>query len=883
LRAARLFLFITLAVGRVAAAAAPLLYHRAAFESPASGAPDDLLLLAGYGFAAGDTVVYRAVRNTAEHLPSPADVPTDSTAESGVAPIVGAADLPYSLTVKLPQVLRDAQSYSLWVRNARGEWSEPVTINDARPLWSSPSQVFTSGMPASLPREIKIVGRNLQPAPGHSTQVRLIGPQEVRGRSITDVESPALGQYVARVRLPGHLAPGTYRVQVSRDDASWIELAGQSLQVLPDPPALAEFSVSDARFGGCRPDVGVDTTPCIVRAVEAAQKAGGGVVDFGPGTWDLIDARQPGLVAGEGIVVPAGVGLRGAGSSLTHLQRHAQWNSPAPAAAFTFAGHTVVTGFTFRDLQIYHADDRAGPFLQLGENWQRVASAPGAAAGAARGPGGNAIVSDVTITGNVFDKPMVGIGSGGLPIERLFITYNVFGAYGAALELGGDQFNMVYEYRLDDAVIDHNVFKPGSKLDLIHKTGTIASELGAGRRVDFSGNTADGASTDYLYSADDPRGWRAGFFWNMDNDVEEVLIAQNTATCTGDKIGDGEAIALDNNHNTFAFKSAPTAVRATAATVVVAEALATRQNDRAVPIASYYVGHWVQIVSGPGLGQARRIVDYSTAPATQQTTFRVAPDWDVVPAPGRTRIAVGREFWQLYVLDNHIDNRRPLCRKSNRSRRAAGQIVLWAQSADSVIAGNQQYDSDGIFLQQNYIVPEHPCAGCTMQGFFQSFVEVRANTVDGKYDWASDCSTSGIVAGVAAAPWGDSAPPTVGFGISISHNRIRHADAKDGGAVGQLNSWYAGPVPHRWPLSDGMLIHHNSISDIDGPSALPHCGPGHARIGITFPDSASAWHTVLYANSCKNVTVPVGRGGVGKTTICPSSVQDSCECQAPAK
>ncbi len=36
-------------------AAAPQLYHQAAYESPVRGDPDDLLLLAGYGFEADDT------------------------------------------------------------------------------------------------------------------------------------------------------------------------------------------------------------------------------------------------------------------------------------------------------------------------------------------------------------------------------------------------------------------------------------------------------------------------------------------------------------------------------------------------------------------------------------------------------------------------------------------------------------------------------------------------------------------------------------------------------------------------------------------------------------------------------------------------------------
>ena len=870
---ARFLALFSLLMGAGVMAAAPQLYRQAAYESPVRGDPDDLLLLAGYGFAADDIVVYRAIADTAGAPAVPRYVPERSGPDIGLAPIVSAADVPYSLTIKLPQTMRPNQAYALWVRTSRGEWSDAVKINDARPLWFSPSYVYASQTPGFLPRELKIVGRNLQSNSRDSTQIRLIGPQKFTGPALSDVRSSeALNPYAARVRLPAQLAPGLYRVQLSRDGAGWVEVRDQTFEVLPDPRPAPEFSVSDPQFGGCRADDGADDTLCILRAIDAAARAGGGAVTFAPGTWDLIDSTQEGLVSGEGIVVPAGVKLRGAGSALTRLHRHPQWNVHRATAAFTLIGHTVVTGFTFRDLQVYQPADHAGPFLQVGEDWQLVANSRVSADAAA--------VSDVTISRNLFDKPEVAIASGGLPIKRMVITYNIFGAYGSALELSGDQFNVIYKYRLEDAVIDYNVFKPGSKLDLIQKTGTLASELGAGHRVDFSGNTADGTATDYLYAPEDAKGWRAAFFWNPNNNVEEVLVSQNSATCTGDKIGDGEAIAFDNNTNTFGFATAPTVLQASADSIGVSEPLAARQHHLEVPMADYYVGHWVQIVSGPGLGQARKITGYSTDSITHVTTFRVAPDWDVVPIPGQTRMTIGREYWQVYVVDNYIDNRQPLCQKSNRTRNAAGSIIFWAQSADSVIAGNRQYDSDGIFVQQNYVTPEHPCADCTMEGYFHSFLDIRDNLVDGEYDWATDCSASGIIAGVAAAPWEDGAPPTVGFGVSISHNTIRRADGLYGGAVGQVSSWWGGPKPNRWPLSDNMLIHHNSMAQIDGPRALPICGKSRPRIGIAFPDAGIAWRTVIYANSCHGVSMPLGGGGVDVVKVCPSSAADSCECPA---
>jgi hypothetical protein len=318
---------------------------------------------------------------------------------------------------------------------------------------------------------------------------------------------------------------------------------------------------------------------------------------------------------------------------------------------------------------------------------------------------------------------------------------------------------------------------------------------------------------------------------------------------------------------------------AASSSIVVSAPLITRQNSKDVPLASYYAGHWIQIASGPGLGQVRKIIGYTVDPKTEMTTFKISPQWDVQPVPGKTRVAVGREFWQVYTIDNEIDHRQPLCLKSNRSRHHGGGIVLWAQSADSVIEGNRQFDSDGILLQQIYDLPKRPCQDCNMSSFFQYFIDISENTIDGAYDWDTDCGSSGITAGMGAAPWDDPTPPTVDYGITIAHNVVRRADAAQGGAIAQSSSWYPGPAPNRWPLSDNMLIHHNSIQDVDGPPARGKCSKGKQRIGINFPQPDIAWRTVLYANSCENVAHRVGtQTGVETIRICSSGTASSCEC-----
>src|SRR5262249_55255779 len=160
----------------------------------------------------------------------------------------------------------------------------------------------------------KVVGRNLQPDPNGcgTTQVRLTGIYTGTTYTLTanktgnDRDRTAtLERYVAAVNLPDAMAIDQYSIQVSRDGVSWVPMLGngqsapQTLTVNADPappdPATP-YSVSDPRFAdpttgqACQPNDDVDDTACIVLAVRAAQKSGGGTVKFDPGTWLMNDA-----------------------------------------------------------------------------------------------------------------------------------------------------------------------------------------------------------------------------------------------------------------------------------------------------------------------------------------------------------------------------------------------------------------------------------------------------------------------------------------------------------------------------------------------------------------------------------------------------------------
>jgi hypothetical protein len=894
--------------------AAPTIYSSAAYQSPVRADPDDLLLLPGYGFAWGDTVVYHALADTTTSPRPPPSIPLTSTAESGVADVVSAVDAPYSLTIHLPVVLRANQSYAIWVVSPEGEWSNGVKINDARPLWITPDEVYSRAGAVSLPRQIKVVGRNLQPATG-STQIRLSNP----GRTYTlkATNGSTIDRYVAAAALPRAMAAGIYSVEVSRDGTSWVPLinrgraAEQRLRVLPDPATPAPFPVGSYTFGACDPgdahclsvhsacraDAAGDETLCITAAIRAASAAGGGEVVFGPGEWKTFGPGiwPPGStlsnkgVSLDGILVPEGVSLRGAGSESTTLIRGAAWDLVIPS--FALQGYNTVAGFTFHDERRYLAGEHGSPLLSLGVRWDRAHLYP------ITDP---ARVSHVVISDNTFDRPYIAIGNGGLAIDHLYVTNNVIGAFITGLFWEGSLSNPTYRYEFTDSIVAFNTFHPGSYMDIRTGSGTLATGLSGGTRIDFSNNVADGASTRFLYDPTrDAKGWRAAFFWAMHDNVEMMLVSDNKATCTGDKDGDGEAIGYDNNHNRPGFASIIRPVlsssnpSAGASTVTVPGSLSEKQagyggSVSVGSVTDYYVGDWLQVVQGPGIGQARKISAISTGSGArgQTVTFTVSPAFDVLPQPN-SLVTDGRLFWQIYTIGNEIDQRTPLCLKSNRTRRAGGLITQYAQTSDAVIERNRQFDTSGILIAQQF-EPVDAEAGVASPGaFMQSFTEVRDNLVSGTYD-AGDVSPqaeSGIAISFAATPH-TAPPPVLSYGLAISHNTVMRVGASKGG-ISLNQGWYTGPHSQvlagttPWKIADATLVFKNRLTEFGLP------GSTRSGIGISVGSRAAPieWRTVLYGNACEGAarpSQPLIDWGTQTVRYCPAAQRDSCECADPA-
>lgn len=830
----------------IAHAAPPQVYKATFHQSPVRGDPNDLLLIAGWGFTSSDVVVYKRVINTTVPQVHPANVPFFSTSNLGVAPVMSYGDVPRSLTVRLPNVITQGRSYALWVRNLANEWSEPVLINDARPLWISPNVFYQTQTPAGLPRQLKVIGRNLHPYPANTkSRVRLVGPTTKTLLSVTTGSDP-IDEYVLRVNIPATppetLPVGTYQVFVRRDAVSWEPLADQTLEILPDPPVPPAFPVGPP----CFPNDGRDDSPCVVAAVADAEAAGGGRVVFGMGQWDLGGDGYAGITGRYGIIVPPKVSLEGAGSSFTTIVRNRNWDDfdTNLFAVFTLIGHNSVTGIKFKDPRVFcpfypthpGCPDEPKPrdtVLLLGK-FSFESTAP---------------VSNIFIYDNIFSNPVFSVFAGGAPIDHLFMTSNEISGWDRGLDLTDENIPEIVRFRIEDSIFWNNTFKAGAAYqEGVH--GTLASELGAGHRVDFSDNTADGFATDYLGPFGAP-GWRAAHFWHFDNTHEMLLVSRNVGTCTGDKGGDGEAIVFDSNGNRNGFDGAVDVVGASANTVKVAGPMLVQKP------ADTYADHWIQIVDGRGLGQARKIDSY-TDPSAATVEFTVAPPWDVVPesGPSATKIIVSNQYWQVYVVQNVVSHLG--CPKNNPLKRG-GVISAWGTMTDSAFEDNQQYEGAGIFLHGHYNT------GVGLQTDLKYFVDIRRNHIEDEWDYNSPCSWSGIEL-IYGTPFSTS--PVQGFGISVSHNSIFHADALTGGAIGIGRG--AGS-PSSSPLYVNTLIFHNQLFHMDGSVfSDPQCSPSVTpmRCGIHIQDQA-VHRTILYGNSCTNFT-----GGA----VCSGGGCNGCDC-----
>jgi hypothetical protein len=291
--------------------------------------------------------------------------------------------------------------------------------------------------------------------------------------------------------------------------------------------------------------------------------------------------------------------------------------------------------------------------------------------------------------------------------------------------------------------------------------------------------------------------------------------------------------------------------------------------------AGHFSEHWVVIVAGRGVGQARKVTSYTTSPA--QSTFTVSPAWDVVPDPASSRVVVSRMWWQAFVLGNEVDIRQCLKPRKHPELQVTqhGVIVLWGSHSDSVVQGNVQHEADGIILNPKHFIPYTNPNGHFFPTDHQVayFADIRSNTIDGETDWAWTCSRGGIQLWHQSTSKATALPMLPAYGVTVAHNWIRKSDATQGGGIGMERAFLDEPLGTHW---ESTLISRNTILEIDGeaPHDLPNlgfCGT-HPRVEVSIngrhlgDEEQHVSNTVLSANPDIDCVEDVVDQGV--RTIC---------------
>lgn len=909
---------------------APQVFNQPFHQSPTVGGPDDVILIAGDGFKATDNVVYRKGTATTP----PASLPPTSTQTIGLAK-VGIQNIPHSLTAILPTKILPRTPYVLWVRNAAGEWSKPIPINNTRPLWISPDIAFQSKPLADgIPRVLKIVGRNMDAEPGKFRRVRLqqIVPPSTFNCPFSfpvSLELPeiplanthekiVIDEYVMKVKLermqalptsitnPKGIPPGRYQVQFSRDcGGQWTTVrdpnTGQAsvLTVYPDQPGSVEIKVSDQ--GGTIPDPydpgktitltcsgsdGEDDTLCVLRAINAAKKI-------------AITAAQQNACIPEHPVKQAATVSFGAGKWLIgdpRIPADPELKAILPGNSY---GINVTQGINLigagRNLTTVVKNNSWNPVEPTGTEQKLTQLAPLSVFNLL----GNNTVSNVRWEAEqpdggytpVYHDLFFKLGNGTNPIENVSFTNNTFAWMLTAIsdstvpmnhvfiydnEFGAHSLNLEFSGAgvIKSSIITNNIFKPGDYRDICFNggQGTQATGVGSADGLDFSGNIADGRSLDFLKKPQFT-GWRAAYFWNMRGNHERLLISQNRASCTGSKAGDGEAISLDENTNEYG-----TGYEAAKVENSTPNSITVNSHSLTMPDDAYYTRAWVRIGNGKGLGQARKITGFernAAKPGTSKIT--VTPAWDVMP-DSDSLVTVSKQMWQAYVVDNIIDNRN--CPENPNGWRKAGMIGLANTISDSLVDGNALYKTGGVFVpvQYNKEKPATEATSATPFYFFTKyFIDIHRNLIDGEPDPVWDKSFGGIQLLSQAEP---GSPIIAGYGLNIARNNVRNADSYAAGLT--------------YPLLEGSIalfeqgldsahlvntiIHHNTLSftpDKDAFKTIYDEGIACKSVDnfcLTNPESCKVQNSI---NDVNSFCVMVDGENIQKTTLYGNACADT--------
>ncbi|MEW6359759.1 MAG: glycosyl hydrolase family 28-related protein [Planctomycetota bacterium] len=197
-------------------------------------------------------------------------------------------------------VPKDVPLSTMLVWPVKGEKvGAPIRVNGATAWWAWPARLTVEQ--TGEPQTVRIMGKNLK--------LGDIPPRmHLQGEGVAQwLTIKSANPYCLDADLPTGLKPGKYEVRAHNGTGGpygWSEPATFDVVNAPSQKGLKTFRVDDF---GAKPDDGQDDAAAIQSAVDAAAKAGGGVVAFSAGTYHV----------GKPIVTPqeagAGIHFFGAG------------------------------------------------------------------------------------------------------------------------------------------------------------------------------------------------------------------------------------------------------------------------------------------------------------------------------------------------------------------------------------------------------------------------------------------------------------------------------------------------------------------------------------------------------------------------------------------
>ncbi|MGH7265136.1 MAG: hypothetical protein ACREMB_09835, partial [Candidatus Rokuibacteriota bacterium] len=169
-----------------------------------------------------------------------------------------------------------------------GRAGRPIRVNGATVWWAWPARAV-AGRPGQT---VRLFGRNLG-LEGRESRVYLEGPGTATWLAVRDA---TLVQIEAE--LPANLGEGTYRVSAHNGTGGRYGWSTPATVEVTAAPPTAGLPTLEVEAFGARANDDRDDAPAIQAAVKTAERAGGGTVRFGAGTYRVGGRIRVGPAAG---------------------------------------------------------------------------------------------------------------------------------------------------------------------------------------------------------------------------------------------------------------------------------------------------------------------------------------------------------------------------------------------------------------------------------------------------------------------------------------------------------------------------------------------------------------------------------------------------------